>query len=394
MIKNYGLVIETEKDPNAYMLGALAKEVLQPSGQWDEFLTSEEKQTTRNSTDTFGCTVFGSLNAKEILLKRLEGKEYDFSERYPYNLAEINPPGADPHIVAEKIRHHGSIGQEELPMTKTLKDFASPRPMTKKYLDKGQEFPYELRHEFIFYRTDSQATKIKKIKEALKYSPVCLSVTAWHEENGVYVDKGQPNTHWVVFYGWSDKGWKCLDSYPPYKKIVSFDHQFEIGKVYQLVKKTDIVEAQFTLIGYLVEMVNLLLKKYLTTTPKEPEPIPEPPAVEEPKKDYITIFAKAIQDFEGWKPGSKSYRNNNPGNIKNTKGQFIKYASYEQGFNALKDYIQRACTGKHKAYKPDFTIKDFIKTYAPDGEPIVTNYSNAIAKKLELPVTTKLKDLV
>src|SRR4029079_17524757 len=83
---------------------------------------------------------------------------------------------------------------------------------------------------------------------------------------------------------------------------------------------------------------------------KPPIPVPIPP---EPKPNLLTKFCLAIQEHEGWlvpgkdyPKGSRSYRNNNPGNIK--YGDFAKscgairkddkyfavFESYLDGFNA------------------------------------------------------------
>ena len=241
MIKNYGLKFtEPElRDPNAYILGGLVslpKIVLQEDGQWDDYLPITEYQAP--NYETFACTCYGTTSILEILLKKIEGKEYNFAERYPYNIAEIEPPGADPHVIANILKDNGLVNQIELPMPDTLEEYKSPRPMTAQYLVKGNLFPYKIGHEFVFKRSDSQEVKIINMKECLNYSPLGVSVTAWQEQDGVYVDNDQPNTHWTIIYGWNDKGWKCFDSYPPYHKIVSFDHHIEVAKRYTLVKKT------------------------------------------------------------------------------------------------------------------------------------------------------------
>lgn len=79
----------------------------------------------------------------------------------------------------------------------------------------------------------------------------------------------------------------------------------------------------------------------------------------------------AIQTHEGWSEpstkyptGTRSYRNNNPGNIKygsfaqscgaigkDDKG-FAKFPDYLDGFNALKSLVRNAATGKMRSYKP------------------------------------------
>lgn len=239
-LKNYGFKAPVIT-PDQHILGSgTAYEVLKEDRQWDNYLPLYEPQA--ENWESFGCTVWGSENATEILHKFLFGIEPNYSERYIYNLAGLTREsgGADPHYVLEVIRLSGLINQELLPMTPTYEEFIKPRPMEKKYVEEGLKFlgQYILRHDWILTGNESQEVRIARIKENLKYSPLGVSVTAWFEENGIYVDRGQPNTHWCVCYGWTDKGWKIFDSYDHSTKIYSFDSVISFAKRF-LIKKKD-----------------------------------------------------------------------------------------------------------------------------------------------------------
>jgi len=80
-------------------------------------------------------------------------------------------------------------------------------------------------------------------------------------------------------------------------------------------------------------------------------------------QNLIPVVAKAIEKKENYK--KYHAEKNNPGMIKGLDGSFLKFPSYEEGFNYLCDYLERACSGKHKAYKPDFTVLKFFEIYAP-----------------------------
>ena len=239
MIKNYGLKLNETEDPKAYKLGAteLPKEVMKKDGDWSDHLPNNERQFT-SSFDTYGCTIFGTENIQQILEHAIHGKTGEYDERYNYNLVKISPPGADPHDAAESFRNDGVLSGV-LPMTKTYKEYAKPRPMPNKYIELGIAHPYELKHQWLWQRSLSKEHRTKLIREYLKYSPLGVSVTAWHKRGGVYVDEGRRNTHWTVIYGEEKgKGWKVLDSYPPFKKILSYDHDIQVCKRYTLVPST------------------------------------------------------------------------------------------------------------------------------------------------------------
>lgn len=123
-----------------------------------------------------------------------------------------------------------------------------------------------------------------------------------------------------------------------------------------------------------------------------------------PTKSLMDKWADAIQHFEGWFPGSKSFRNNNPGNIryigqKRAIGQdstgFCIFASYDEGRKELMDLLTRAASGKSGLYRPTMTLLDFYNVYAPTSDnnyPEV--YAKAVAKMIGVPVTTQIKNLL
>ena len=80
-------------------------------------------------------------------------------------------------------------------------------------------------------------------------------------------------------------------------------------------------------------------------------------------RQVIVSIAKAIEKKENY---TKYHADtNNPGMIRSVSGPFIKFNTYEEGFEYLCDYLTRACTGKHAAYRKDMTVKQFFSVYAP-----------------------------
>lgn len=70
MRKKYGLKINKRKDPRAYKFGGghVPMEVLQPDGNWQDFLPVKEFQNL-NQVEPYACVPFTLLNCIETVLK-------------------------------------------------------------------------------------------------------------------------------------------------------------------------------------------------------------------------------------------------------------------------------------------------------------------------------------
>ena len=240
-MKNYGY-IEPVIQPKEYMFGGLLvpAEVLQEDGQWGAFLPDEEVQ--RNGFDTYNCTGFGTLNALEMLFNRKFGVEMNWSERFTGVMANTYPPGNSPHKVAEAIRKHGVIEDNLLPFADAgdIDAYYSPDPMERKYLRIGQRWlkEYRMKHEWVISNLTIGDRK-KKLIEALKYSPLGISVDAWQERNGLFYKNGRDN-HWTVLYGYVlGKFWKVYDSYKGNTvcKKLEWNWDFGFAKRYYLSER-------------------------------------------------------------------------------------------------------------------------------------------------------------
>ncbi|MCL5072310.1 MAG: hypothetical protein M1308_15675 [Actinobacteria bacterium] len=233
---NYGF-IPPEYNPNDYKFGdgQLSAEVLAEDGQWDSFLPSYEAQSNPYF-DTMHCWVFGTLNCLETLQRRKFGDtDANYSERYIGVLGGATPQGGSPRNASEAIRKYGNIPQEALPYSSDIKSFwaySSPRPMTQKYLTLGAEWlkTYSYGYDFVKTNYGKWLWKMIKgvvtgnklgglqqemIKDALKYSPLGVSVCAWKFRNGLaYKNSWDSDNHWLELYGYEDgKYWKLYDHY-------------------------------------------------------------------------------------------------------------------------------------------------------------------------------------
>lgn len=253
---NYGLIV-SPKDPNAYVLGgfgSLPKVILQPDGQWDSFLPIYEPQ--KESFESCGCTIWGTQNCIETMVKKITGVEQNYSERFNYILAGVSCPGADPHMVCESIRSNNVINQSRLPMVASLQDFLMPNPVPAEYLIEAQLWPFIFQHEWVIQGEDQNWKE--KMMEALQYSPLGVGVFAWKEKDGLYVrPEGAPDVHWCEVFGYVEgQYWKCFDSYDHSIKYLDWNFGFKLVKRFHLMNKNEIIPKD----NWLVELIKNFLK--------------------------------------------------------------------------------------------------------------------------------------
>ena len=230
-LKQYGFIEPTILKED-YVFGSnLPLEVINPSGNWEEWLPVFEHQAI--NYETWGCTIYSTLNQVETYFKKVFGFEPNYAERFNYNLVGITPPGASPSLAYESIRKQGVIDEPLLPRPNTLEEFLQPKPMLSGFLKKGLEFldKYEFKHEWV------DSPNPDTIKEALKYSPISVSVTAWIQENGLYVDRGMPNSHWTMAFKVEDGKIHIFDSYDSSIKILHPDHKIKVAKRIHITKR-------------------------------------------------------------------------------------------------------------------------------------------------------------
>lgn len=237
--------IAPQFDPNDYVFGGdtkLAGTILMPDGQWDAHIPEKELQM-KNRVETSNCTVYGTLNCLETIIKfkGLEVSE-DNSERYNGVIAGTTRAGNTPKKAVESMRKEGIIPEERLPFDEsitTFEEYYSPRPMEAKYLVEGNRFlnKYMIGYEWVF-TSGMLSEKLEKLTQALTLSPLGVSVVAWRERDGLYwKERGQADTHWTMLYGYEyGKYWKIFDSYDNTHKKLEWLYDFGFAMRYELTE--------------------------------------------------------------------------------------------------------------------------------------------------------------
>jgi hypothetical protein len=394
-VKNYGLLLEPIQ-PEDFVLGSsqsleakYGTKDINPSGDWSEHIPSTESQDTSNG-DTFACTNFGTSNAAEMLHRFLYGSNLNLSDRFAAKVSGTRPGvGNSPTRAADSLRHDWSVLEPEWPDVDTVEEYYAEIPSNLKTVAVARGAEFEFGYQYI---TNSPAT----IRAALKSSPVCIAVTAWVEKDGAYVRGPFPENHWTTIIKVLDNGnYKVFDSFFPFIKEVSPEACKSIAMSYYLNKQI-VSESWFK---KFIKQVLALFKEAPEQPPAPPiSPVEAPivppalPTPAPPKQSKLEAFCLAIRTHEGWSPGSRSMRNNNPGNCRYSSVGYLDIykpvTKDAQGFAVFKDYatgwlyLQNLIREKIKAH-PQWTLLQFFNNYAPAEDHNDPNaYAAAVGKRL------------
>lgn len=233
--KNLGFYadpIEIGKDYQFGGYGNLGGAILCPDGQWLPWLPEGESQLNFGF-DPQGCVSWGTLNAIEILLRKMYSITDNFSDRYLAKVSDTSKQGNSPNKVIEALRKLGTTKEKDWPITSDLTDWDKFYvSVTDDAQKKAKEFLglFTINHEYV-------AATPTQLKNALKYSPVGIAVSAWTKnEQGLYYSPF-PNNHWVTLVGYKDgEYWIVYDSYPEsegdFIKHLAWDYDFSQAKRY------------------------------------------------------------------------------------------------------------------------------------------------------------------
>ena len=121
----------------------------------------------------------------------------------------------------------------------------------------------------------------------------------------------------------------------------------------------------------------------------------------------IEVMAKAIQAFEGGKPGDRNMRNNNPGNIRwepplpqwlidrgaigKDSGNHVIFATFDQGYAELKRQLRLAFTGQSDNFYPSMSLYEYFAKYAEANQK---PYAERVASALGVDPSTTLEELI
>ncbi len=201
--------------------------VLRENGDWRDFLPPDEEQNVRG-IESSACYIEGQQHAiATIQEEQFNLLDQNYSSRFNALLSDGTEYGGDPLKGAESIRKDGLIRDELMPFSEIIKsweDFHSWKGANEKTCrDVGRKFleQWDLKYDIVFERDEPVDVKYKKLAEALKYSPVPMSVYAWLEDKGQYVKTREMSDTHLVLCVYLDKDNRpyFLDTYSPFLKV-------------------------------------------------------------------------------------------------------------------------------------------------------------------------------
>lgn len=408
--RNYGF-IEPEIVPEDFQFGGersletkFGALPLQPNGDWREFLFDGIYSHQAPEYETNACVSHGTANALELLRRRLYQYDQDLSDRFIAKVSNTDPArGNTPKAVAEAVRKNFTVFEQEWGTKDALNvaDFYKDIPQNLVTLATARGAEWDFGYEYV------SLTKYA-IKDALKYSPVGISVPAWFkDQNGEYYrPEGVRDTHWVCLMHIDDDGkMYVLDSYEPFVKVMSASFLPQVAMRYHLNRQI-VDQNWFT---KFMEWIHSWIFVSPEKPTESPTPTPEPkkPDTVPVKESQLENWADAIEFFEsGGDKNAPSYRRRNPGNIKGLDGKFLEFQTYEAGRAYLMNYLIRAATNEHQAYVQKaaqlkkrssglLTIREFIEVYTfGDSKEIQSNYTACIARYCNVTPETEIRNLL
>lgn len=409
-----------EQTPDDWQFGALSQPGLAsiPLNEREIYLPKGETQ--RGREDFQSCASISPVNQLEAqftwLFRNnklsaenkawLEEKEYlnadgkiTFSDRYIAVLSGTTRQGNSLRAPLEAIRKNGLIPKRMLPAHSEMSfdDYHKVSDITPAMKDLGQEF----RNRFTI---NYEQVHISHFAEALKDDMLGVGAHAWpFPENGLYPRTDNPLNHAFMLYGLPK--YQAYDSYPEkpddYTKNLAPDYIFFETAYRVFISAESPYAKQVSLYQQLIN----ILEQWLSALRSTPKPEPKPA----PTNNLLNTLILAMRKHEGWFPGSRSQRNNNPlncryssvgyhsmyGTVKRDPDNFAIFSSYELGHLYAKNLILQKAK-KH----PDWNLIQFIgderEGWAPASDNNdVRRYSEVLAQALNTtPETFRLSQLL
>ena len=414
LIKNNGLKV-LPKDRRDLKLGAIIK-LPELSELPDEFilgLLPVENQAGNIAGDDL-CSAFGSTLISEFQEGVELSPEWSFAASKELS-GDVEGFGQDMRTAMKVHQKYGAVEKSEAVIPDKPRYFKNwdnaliekaKKHKKEAYVSvEGQyDFFDDIRASIWHYRSGKRAValgvvwswdlidKILSLISNVGYGHFVVAV-GWKKINGI--------TYIVIQNSYGEGAGENGRHYIS-REVVNFFAERYGAMMFLDENPEKLKQQQWSIITKILDAMKKILESMFEQTEimkKEEEMIESisdeiPPPV---KTSRIKDWAEAIKKMEGWFTGSRSYRNNNPGNIRNKDGDYLVFNTPQDGFDYFCDYLTRACEGKHEAYPMggETTLLGFMEIYAPaDDQNDPDTYAHFIALRLGVEKTIKIKELL
>ena len=215
--------------PTAFKFGSATEvpaEILRPDGDWRDYIPEFELQR-KNGVESSACYVEAQQHAiATIIEETFDIPNLNFSARFNALLSCGTPQGGSPIEGGDSIRHDGLINEMLLPFADNItswESFHSFEGGNETVCRKaGQDWlkSWAMKYDIVAERYGTIEEKFDLLKQALLYSPVPISVTAWWEQDGHYIKPiGMRDNHLcLALHCGDDNVVTVLDTYEPFIK--------------------------------------------------------------------------------------------------------------------------------------------------------------------------------
>lgn len=208
---------------------SLQRRTLQLEGDWRGVLPIEEYQSPL--FETFACISEVITSAEEALNKASGRLECNYSARFLAAASGTKEGGNSPKKVAYFARKVGFVPENLYPtlVAQSFDEFY--QKLDPKLYEHARSYFKEKEFWFEYVPATPEA-----IFDALKLSPVGVSVHAWIPDGDHYIlpDGIMPNHFTLLVYAKKNEYFIAFDSYPPYIKKLPWDYRFGSAQRYHI----------------------------------------------------------------------------------------------------------------------------------------------------------------
>jgi len=443
--KNHGILIAPPR-PQDYILGSTSPlQIIRAIKNWEIYLPKEESQ--RNDVEDFLiCTTMSALHNLESNLNYLmatnqlwdealnffhnngyiQDGSFKLSDRFNAKLNGTESyRGNYQNVVGDCLRRDGILPEKDWPVRNDMR-------WTEYYSNIPINLFAKARKALWFLNIQYQWVPRSNFKSILPLSPIQVATAVcpgWNKDQIVNKCSGLSISHATLVYGFDImNNWLNLDHYPPFKQILASDYEFPINMQYIVTVKP--VTLRNGMYGANVLQLQKDLNKLGFNLKEDSDFGPKTEGATRnfqikqglgvdgiagiqtrgkikellAPRSRIDGLCEAIKTHEGYFKGSRSWRNNNPGNLRfvgqklaigQDKDNFCIFVTYDDGYQTLKEMLVNACTGKSAVYNPNMTLLQFFQKYAPASDNnIPTVYAKFVADKLSVSTQIKIKELL